>query len=114
MNYLFVSSDHISGGLNQLHQHSDSGLRVDEADIVSTGSLANSSRSEDNTLGSQLRHGGLQIIDPQADVVEGRDVNLGRLVWINRNHEVDFDGGSALANNKDILVHILFLRDITT
>ena len=64
-------------GLHQLDQHAFAAkgqllraLWVDKADVVSRGAFADAAGGEAHALRREPRHGGGEVINPQADVVE--------------------------------------------
>ena len=59
---------------------------------------------------SSQRHGGAQVVDPQADVVQRRRVHGRLAVGIDRLHEVDLDPTEPVSGDADVLVDVLALR----
>jgi hypothetical protein len=49
---------------------------VNECDIIPSGTLADASRSKPHSFCSKISIGSSQIIDPEPNVIERRDVNL--------------------------------------
>lgn len=106
---LFVSIDNLLWGLHQLNKDTSSRLWVDERDVVASRTLSNASRSEPNAFGSQVLDAGLEVVHPEPHVVECRDVHLGRLLRVQRLHQVDLHLMRPMAQREDVFVHILFL-----
>src|SRR5213078_4098643 len=104
--------DHVGWGLDQLDQDAFAGQRrgvvglgVDEADVVAGGAAPDAAGCEPHVLLGEPGDGGGEVVDPEADVVERRLVDLGLAVGVDRLHEVDLDA----AEGDDVLVDVLAL-----
>ena len=84
-------------------------LGVNEADVVTGGAFANATGSEAKALFRQPRDRCAQVVDPQADVVQRRNVNTRALLFVERLHEIDLDGVVTLADREDVFVDVLAL-----
>jgi len=78
---------------------------MNEANVVTGGAFANAARREPHALLGQPCDRRGEIIDPQAEMVEARLVNLRRLVGVDRFHQIDLDA----RERQDVLVDILAL-----
>src|SRR3569623_1810152 len=103
---------HVGRRLHQFDQHAFTrqrrcgiALGMDEADVVTRGALADAARREAHALLAQPLHRGREIVDPQADVVEARLVDLRALRHVDRFHQIDLDAG----DREDVLVDVLAL-----
>ena len=87
---------------------------MDEADVVARGALPDAAGRETNALLGQPGNGLLEVVHPEAHVIERRFVNLGALLRVDRLHQVDFDLEGALARYGDVLVDVLGFAAIAT
>ncbi len=82
---------------------------MDEADLVSAAAHANSAGGEAHALSGEPLHRDLQIVYPQADVVERGLVHRGLLARIERLHQVDLHAQRPCAERGDVFVDVLAL-----
>src|SRR6188474_3138836 len=104
--------DDVGGRLDELDEHALARARrvgvalgVDEADVVTGRAAPDAAGGEADALGREPGDGGGEVIDPEAEVVEARLVDLGRHAGVDRLHEVDLDAG----DGEDVLVDVLAL-----
>src|SRR5687768_1446950 len=102
------SWDELRWCLHQFDQHALCASRMNEAHVVAGRTLANATRGELEPLARQPLDGGLQVIDPEPDVIEPRLVHLGLRLRIDRLHQIDLDA----RDRQDVLVDILALAAI--
>ncbi len=76
------------------------------------GSLADPARREAHPLVGQPLHARRQIVDPQPDVVQRRDVDLRGALGIERLHQVDLHRVRTGAEAQDVLVDVLRLAHV--
>ena len=84
-------------------------LGVYEADIETGGSFADSAWGEAHPVGLEPLDRGVEVVDPQAYVVQRRVVDLGPLLGIDRLHQVDLDLERPRTCDGDIFIDVLFL-----
>ena len=85
-------------------------LRMHEGDVVARSTLANTTRSEADSLLSEGLHASGKVINPQTNVVERRVVHLGALVGIVGLHDIDLDGHGSLTAAEHVFLHVLLGR----
>jgi hypothetical protein len=85
---------------------------VDETDIVTGGAFADASGGKAQALFSEPGVGGREIVNPQADVIQGRASDVDSALGIEGLHQVDFHAGGAAAEDGNVLVDILFFRAV--
>ena len=96
--------------LDQLQQYTLGRLGMDERDVVPSGALADATWCHAYTLRLQMRHGGVDVVNPQPDVIQRRNMHLWRLFRIEWLHQVDLDRPRPDAKCVNVLVNILLLR----
>ena len=108
-------------GLNEFDQNAfapDRGVRValgmNEANIVARRSRSNPPRRKANALAPEPLHGGGEVVDPQAHVVEGRFVNLRTLIGIEGLHQIHLDFQRSAASLANILIDVFAFARVAT
>lgn len=113
-----VRGHHLRRRLHQLDQHPFPAhgarrvpLGVDEADVMARRPFPDPAGREPHAPRAQERVGRGKVVDPEADVVERGDVHFGRLVRVERLHQVHFHGPGAVgrAQTQNVLVDVLLL-----
>lgn len=87
---------------------------VDEAYVVPGGATTDPSGGEPNALLAEPGHGGGQIVDPQANVVERGLVHAGARVGVEWLHQIDFDRAAPFAELEDLFVDVLGFAAVGT
>ena len=82
---------------------------MQEADVVTGGSLADASRREADALGGEPGDGGGEVVDPKAHVVQRGLVDAWPRGGVDGLHQIDLDGVRAVADLDDVLVDVLAL-----
>ena len=84
-------------------------LGMDEAHIVAAGAFANSPGCEAYALGLQPRDSGRKVVDPEPYVIERGLMNARPSLGVERLHEVDLEPERAVAEHRDVFLHVLAL-----
>ena len=87
-------------------------LRMDEGDVVTGGPLSDPAGCESHATAREVLDRHVELVDPDANVIERWHVHLGGALRIDRLHDVELDGPGLDAEAEDVLVHVLLLTAI--
>src|SRR4051812_15640482 len=106
-------SDHCRWRLHEFDQYALAAARgfragpgMQEAHVVSGGTLADATGSEAHALLAEPAVCSRQIVHPQSEMIQCRFVNFGTLVRVERLHQIQFDEGGATPELQDRLSHV--------
>ena len=88
-------------------------LRVNEGNIITSSTLTNTARGETDTLLLEVLDASREVINPETNVVERRNVDLGALGRIIRFHDINFNSHRTLTTAENIFLNVFLggLRD---
>jgi len=84
-------------------------FRMDEADSMTRRTRSDAARCEAYPLLAEPSDCRVDVVDPQADVVERWCVDSRLFVGVDRLHQIDFHRERACAHRHDVLVDVFFL-----
>jgi hypothetical protein len=111
-----IGGDQLGGGLHQLDQYAATrdreirrGLGMNETDQMPTRAAPHPAAREAYAAQHEPAHCRMQIVDPEAKVVQGRSVRDGTCIRVHGLHQVELDTPEAAPERQDRFIDVLRL-----